>query len=76
MPAWGEELAQELFILLALAAQLPAQGASPGGQLSQSSATPAQYKVTETSTESLVRESSKWKTADEKKKKTYQGKGN
>lgn len=52
---------------LALAARLPAQGASPRGQLSQHSATPAQYKVTETSTESLARESSKWKKADEKK---------
>lgn len=54
---------------LALAAWLPAQGASPGGQLSRCSATPAQYKVTETSTESLAHESSKWKKADEKKKK-------
>lgn len=53
---------------LAVAAWLPMQRASPRGQLSQRSATPAQHKVTETSTESLARESSKWKKADEKKK--------
>lgn len=58
---------------LVLSAQLPTQGASPGVQLSQCSATPAQYKVMETSTESLAHESSKWKKADEEKKHTKAG---
>jgi len=56
---------------IALAARLPARGPSPGGQLNQRPATPAQYKVTETSTQTLARESSKWKKADEKKNQKH-----